>query len=110
MSNAARPMLGVSLLLLVLCTSFDAGAVTRVLLLPFSGRKADVLRDKVEQGLTKAGYSVLPGDDPSPSVSASKLRSTRGAPRADLMVSGVVRRHSMRLWTASITVSTEDGA
>lgn len=110
MSNAARPALGVSLLLLVLCTSFDAGAVTRVLLLPFSGRKADVLRDKVEQGLTKAGYAVVPGDDPSPSVSATKLRSTRNTPRADLMVSGVVRRHGMRLWTASITVSTEDGA
>jgi hypothetical protein len=110
MSRAARPVLGVSLLLLVLCTSLDAGAVTRVLLLPFSGRKADVLRDKVEQGLTKAGYSVVPGDDPSPKASASKMRSTRGTPRADLMVSGVVQRHGMRLWTASLTVSTEDGA
>jgi hypothetical protein len=110
MTSAARPALGFVLLLLVLSTSVDAGAVTRVLLLPFSGRKAEVLRDKVEQGLTKAGYSVVAGEDPSPSAAASKLRSTRGAPRADLMVSGVVRRHSMRLWTASLTVSGEDGA
>jgi hypothetical protein len=109
MSDVARPALGVSLLLLVLCTSFDAGAVTRVLLLPFSGRKADVLRDRVEQGLTKAGYAVVQGDDPSPKASASKMRATRST-RADLMVSGVVQRHSMRLWTASLTVSTEDGA
>jgi hypothetical protein len=110
MTSAARPALGIVLLLLVLCTSVDAGAVTRVLLLPFSGRKAEVLRDKVEQGLTKAGYSVVAGEDPSPSVSASKMRGTKGAARADLMVSGVVRRHNMRLWTASLTVSTDDGS
>lgn len=101
-----RRALGLFAFVLALTVSLDAGAVTRVLLLPFSGRKAEVLREKVEECLTRAGYAVVPGDDPSPSAAASKLRSTRAA---DLMVSGVVRRQGMRRWIASLTVSSGDG-
>lgn len=89
----------------------DAHAGSRIVLLQFSGRKASVLRDKVATSLERAGHSVVRSKTRSEGVSSEQLQKLARRAKAVAVVSGHVRRHSMRSWSVSLTVSdSEAGA
>lgn len=89
----------------------DAHAGSRIVLLQFSGRKASVLRDKVATSLERAGHSVVRSKTGSEGVSSEQIQKLARRAKAVAVVSGHVRRHSMRSWSVSLTVSdSEAGA
>jgi hypothetical protein len=96
---AATTLLGVS----------DAHAGARLVLLQFSGRKADVLRDKVADSLERAGHSVVRSKSGSADVSSEQIQKLGRRADAVAVVGGRVRRHSMRSWSVSLTVNDSEG-
>jgi hypothetical protein len=87
----------------------EAHAGSRVVLLKFSGRKADVLRERVAASLTRAGYDVVLSKSTSQGASAKLLKRLAKRSDADAVVTGRVRRKGMRLWTVALNVSDADG-
>jgi hypothetical protein len=83
----------------------EAAAGSRIVVLQFSGRKADVLRDQVVQSLKDAGHSVVLSRTSSSRAKASDIRRIARKAKADAVVTGTVRRHSMRLWSVSLNVN-----
>jgi hypothetical protein len=94
---------------LTLCLAQKAYAASRVLLLEFSGRKGDVLREKVAQSLEDGGYTVVLGTSTSQGASKADLARLAKSAKADVLVAGRVRRHSMRSWSVTLTVHDADG-
>ncbi|HVZ31581.1 MAG TPA: hypothetical protein VG963_04100, partial [Polyangiaceae bacterium] len=88
----------------VLLASAAAQAGSRVLLLEFSGRKADVLRDKVVQSLQQGGYSVELSDVSSHGISKARVARLGRSTGVDAVLEGDVRRLGMKLWTVTLRV------
>jgi hypothetical protein len=88
----------------VLFASVAAQAGSRVLLLEFSGRKADVLRDKVVQSLEQGGYSVQLSDTSSHGISKAHVARLGRSTGVDAVLEGDVRRLGMKLWTVTLRV------
>ncbi len=87
----------------------DAHAGSRIVLLKFSGRKADVLRERVAASLEAAGHDVVLSKNASQGASAKLLKRLAKRSAADVVVTGRVRRQGMRLWTVALHVSDADG-
>ncbi len=85
----------------------EAAAGSRIVVLQFSGRKADVLRDQVVQSLKDAGHSVVLSRTSSDRAKAADIRRIARKAKAEAVVTGRVRRHSMRLW--SVALNVKDG-
>lgn len=87
----------------------DAYAGSRLVLLQFSGRKANVLRDKVAASLERAGHSVVRSKSGTEDVSSEQIQKLARRADAVAVVGGRVRRHSMRSWSLSLTVNDSEG-
>lgn len=87
----------------------DAHAGARIVLLQFSGRKAEVLRNKVAESLERAGHSVVRSKSGSADVSSEQIQKLARRADAVAVVGGHVRRHSMRSWSVSLTVNDSEG-
>jgi hypothetical protein len=95
--------------LTALCGVSEAHAGSRIVLLQFSGRKAEVLREKVAESLERAGHSVVRSKSSSRGVSSARIRKVAKGADADAVVTGRVRRQSMRSWTLDLSVNEPDG-
>lgn len=108
----ARLVLGLRTAILVMALALltsEAHAGARIVLLEFSGRKADVLRERVAASLERAGHSVVLSKASSQGATSALLRKVAKRSEADAVVTGRVRRHNMRLWTVALHVSDADG-
>jgi hypothetical protein len=105
---ARLPAVAAFVLVALLAIS-EAQAGSRIVLLEFSGRKADVLREKVQESLERAGHTVVLSKSPSQGTSAEQIRRLAKRSEADAVVAGRVRRHSMRHWSVALSVSDPEG-
>ena len=105
---ARLPAVAAFILVALLAVS-EAEAGSRIVLLDFSGRKGDILREKVAQSLERAGHTVVLSKSPSQGTSAEQIRRLAKRSDADAVVGGRVRRHSMRLWSVALNVSDPEG-
>jgi hypothetical protein len=103
MSSWSRWSSGALLLAISLLLTAQAEARSRVLLLTFSGRKADVLRDKVVQSLEQGGYSVELSETSS-GISKAQIGRLGRSSGVDAVVEGDVRRRGVKLWTVVLRV------
>lgn len=103
MSRWSRWSGGALLLAVSLLLTAQAQARSRVLLLAFSGRKADVLRDKVVQSLQQGGYSVELSETTS-GISKAQIGRLGRSSGVDAVVEGDVRRRGVKLWTVVLRV------
>lgn len=99
----------VAIVLWALLGVSEAHAGSRLVLLKFSGRKAEVLREKVAESLERGGHSVVRSKRASAGVSRDQLRSVARRAEADAVLTGSVRRHSMRSWSVSLTINDPKG-
>jgi hypothetical protein len=97
------------LLLAVESWAAQAHAGSRVLLLEFGGRKADVLREQVVKSLEQAGNTVVLSERTSEGLSSAELSRLAKRSDADAVVDGLIRRHSMRRWSLTLRVHDADG-
>lgn len=93
-----------------LALASEAHAGSRIVLLKFSGRKADVLRERVAASLEAAGHDVVLSKSTSQGASAKLIKKLAKRSAADAVVTGSVRRQGMRLWTVALHVSDADGS
>lgn len=103
MSRWSRWSSGALLLAISLLLTAQAHARSRVLLLTFSGRKADVLRDKVVQSLEQGGYSVELSETTS-GISKAQIGRLGRSSGVDAVVEGDVRRRGVKAWTVVLRV------
>src|SRR5688572_19100637 len=75
----------------------------RIVLLQFSGRKASVLRQKVEESLERAGHTVVKNKASSRRLSSRTIK--RVGKRADAVVGGRVDRAREGDWSVSLSVN-----
>jgi hypothetical protein len=95
---------GASFFVVAVLASAEAHAGGRVLLLELSGRKADVLQDKVVQSLQQGGYKVELSETSSHGISKARVaRLGRGA-GVDAVIEGDVRRLGMKTWSVVLRV------
>lgn len=87
-----------------LLSASDAHA-SRLVLLEFSGKKADALREKVAQTLEEAGHTVVLSTRKSGKLSAWQVKSIAKKEDADAVVSGRVRRIKADSWALSLKVN-----
>jgi hypothetical protein len=75
----------------------------RIVLLQFSGRKASVLRKKVEESLERAGHTVVRSKASSRRLSSRTIK--RIGKRADVVVGGQVERAREGDWSMFLSVN-----
>jgi hypothetical protein len=75
----------------------------RIVLLQFSGRKASVLRQKVEESLERAGHTVVRSKASSRKLSKRTIK--RVGKRADVVVGGQVERAREGDWSMFLSVN-----
>jgi hypothetical protein len=75
----------------------------RIVLLQFSGRKASVLRKKVEDSLERAGHTVVRSKASSRKLSSRTIK--RVGKRADVVVGGQVERAREGDWSMFLSVN-----
>ncbi|HKO93237.1 MAG TPA: hypothetical protein VJU61_18910, partial [Polyangiaceae bacterium] len=108
MSRWVRWWAGVVALGLTLAFAGDSYAASRILVLEFSGRKGEALREMVAQSLEGEGHEVVRGTSTSKGASKADLRRMAKSANADAIVDGRVRRLSMKSWSVTLTVHDGD--
>lgn len=107
MSSAHRGAKG---LVVALPIAFTAGLLStqalaaEVVLTEFGGRKAEVLRAKVRQALSRVGHDVTLSETSGEDLSKSQALSLARGEDADAVIVGTISRPSMRKWKAVLQV------
>lgn len=100
----ARWVVASCAVLLLLGQASVALARTRLVLLQLEGRKAEVLREKLEQSLKSEGHAVVLSPVLTQDASPEKVRQVAETAGASAVISGHVVRHSVQLWSLSLRV------
>lgn len=85
-------------------TIVSQASAADVVLTEFSGRKASVLRGKVENALYRSGHDVTLSDVSGRDLSRAQVVSVSREPRADAVIVGKISRPSIRKWRAVLQV------
>ncbi|HWO12963.1 MAG TPA: hypothetical protein VNN80_25865 [Polyangiaceae bacterium] len=102
MKNGWTRWVSVALVLSAALLSVSDAHAERIVLLQFSGRKASVLRKKVEESLERSGHTVVTTKASSKSTSKTIKRVGK---RGDIVLAGKVQRARKGDWSIALTVN-----